>query len=104
MRHTLELRLDVRYPSLLEQFVTEECTTHVRALLQTWLEAHGESRQPEPRRWEFNRFEVSLDLDGNAIILEDILDPSDAGRLRITVDEFAAALATGGPRTLGGTP
>jgi hypothetical protein len=91
------MNAQVKYPSLVEQFLNEECTAYVRMQLQAWLAGKGIDRQPEPRRWEFNRFEVSLEATGDTITLEDILDPTEAGRVRLSVAEFAAALAKSEP-------
>ncbi len=74
--------------TLLQQFLTEECTAHVRRLLEDALDA----RSPPFKRFEFNRFEVTIQREDGAVLLEDVLDPTEAGVVRIPLAEFVAAL------------
>lgn len=81
-------------PTLLHRFVREECTTGVIALLRREL---GEAT----RRWHefnFNVFDVEIDVDANEVVISDVLEASSEQRLRL--DEFLAALdsATKSPR------
>jgi hypothetical protein len=73
--------------TLLQQFVEEECTPHVRRLLEVAL------RSNSSRRFEFNRFEVSIQQEDNSVLLEDVLDATDAGAQRVALADFAAVLA-----------
>ncbi len=45
------------------------------------------------KRFEFNRFEVAIESGENIVLIEDVLDASDAGAARFSVAEFVAALA-----------
>jgi hypothetical protein len=50
---------------------------------------------PRTRRYEFNRFEIALDFDEGNVIIEDVLDASEAGAQRVSIAEFSAALSRG---------
>jgi hypothetical protein len=74
--------------TLLDQFLAEECTRYVRRLLT---EAIADTAIVRPH-FEFNRFEVTVDRIRNGVIIEDVLDPSDAGSQTVTINEFLNAL------------
>jgi len=77
---------------LLEEFLLEECTPYVRRLLQIALEEARAGSGPLRKRFEFNRFEVMLDVAGEVIVLEDVLDPAESGEDRVPLVEFFASL------------
>jgi len=74
------------------QFLDEECTPHVRDLVRNGLEAGESGAGPRSWRFEFNRFEIAFDLDRDEVVIEDVLDPAEAGAQRIPIAEFSAAL------------
>jgi hypothetical protein len=76
-------------PSLLQQFLTYECTPHVRELLTRAMAEPSAS----PWRFEFNRFEVSLQADGQSVLIVDVLDLSEAGEQRVTTGQFLQDLS-----------
>ena len=65
--------------TLLQRFIDEECSHHVRGLLQTALRHVA----PSIKRFEFNRFEVSMDRDTQSVLIEDVLDASAVGVERL---------------------
>jgi hypothetical protein len=71
--------------SLLDQFIQEECTLHVRQLLE---EALGRPTTVQTH-FEFNRFEVTIAQD---VLIEDVLDSAPSGEQRVSRDELASAL------------
>lgn len=73
---------------LLERFITQECTAHVRRLLE---EAIADSATPRPH-FAFNRFEITIERDANVVVLEDVLDASEAGVRHVSLADFTAAL------------
>lgn len=73
---------------LLEQFITQECTAYVRRLLEG---AIPDSAAPRPH-FEFNRFEITIERDANIVVLEDVLDATEAGVRHVPLAEFMAAL------------
>ncbi len=73
---------------LLRQFITQECTAYVRRLLE---DAIADSAAPRPH-FEFNRFEITIEREGNIVVLEDVLDSTDAGVRYVPLAEFSAAL------------
>lgn len=83
---------------LLDQFLAEECTPSVRYLVRAGLEAAESGRGPRRHRFEFNRFEVTFDLDEGEVLLEDVLDVREAGAQRVPIAEFSTALAQHQPR------
>jgi hypothetical protein len=74
--------------TLLEQFLREECTPYVRQLLEQALGATS----PPSKRFEFNRFELTINREEGTVLIEDALDVTDAGTSRVPLAEFAAAL------------
>ncbi len=78
--------------TLLEQFMTEECTPYVRSLLQAGIEAARAGTAPQRKSFEFNRFEVTLDVKGAVVVLADVLDPNESGVQRLALGEFFAVL------------
>jgi hypothetical protein len=73
---------------LLEQFITQECTAYVRRLLE---DAIADSATPRPH-FEFNRFEITIERQANIVVLEDVLDATEAGVRRVPLAEFTDAL------------
>lgn len=73
---------------LFEQFLTQECTAHVRRLLE---DALADSTSPRPH-FEFNRFEITIEREANVAVLEDVLDATEGGVCRVPLAEFSAAL------------
>lgn len=73
---------------LLEQFISQECTAYVRRLLE---DAIADPATP-CTRFEFNRFEITIDREGNIVVLEDVLDATEAGVRSVPLAEFTAAL------------
>lgn len=74
--------------NLLEQFITQECTAHVRRLLEDAIADVATLRH----HLEFNRFEVTIEHDANIVTLEDVIDPTEAGVARVPLAEFTSAL------------
>ena len=74
--------------TLFEQFLVEDCTASVRRLLQN---AIDEPSLLQPF-FEFNRFEVTIDRDNKIVVLEDVLDVTEAGVQRVPFDEFVKAI------------
>jgi hypothetical protein len=79
--------------TLFQRFLAEECTPHVRALVLTALEAARAGAGPRRKRFEFNLFEVTFDLDEGEVLIEDILNATKAGAQCIPMEEFSAALS-----------
>lgn len=80
--------------TLMEQFIKEECTPYVRGLVLAALEAGGDGSGPSKKHFEFNRFEITLDLEEGVVLIEDVLDASDVGAQRVPIGEFSAALGS----------
>jgi hypothetical protein len=74
---------------LLEQFLAEECTPHVRRLLEKGV-ADQSIKRPH---FEFNRFEVTIERDNKLVVVQDVLDATRTGEQQIPLDEFMSALS-----------
>ena len=74
--------------TLLDQFLAQECSPYIRQLLE---EAIADTSRVRPRL-EFNRFEVTIERDASEVIIEDVLDASEAGVQNVSLDDFADAL------------
>jgi hypothetical protein len=83
------LRRSEGHCSLLEQFLTDDCTPYVRELLTSAMAEPSASQL----RFEFNRFEVTVAPDGALVLIDDVLDPSEAGEQRVTRQQFLQALS-----------
>jgi len=68
----------------------EDCTPFVRDLVLGAVEAGGTGTGPRRKRFEFNRFEVTVDLNEGMAVIEDVLDPT--GSQRLALADFTAAL------------
>lgn len=79
-----------RTSGLLEQFITQERTAHVRSLLEDAIADLARSRS----HFEFDRFEITIDRDTNLVVLEDVLDATDSGICHVPLAEFTAALSS----------
>jgi len=75
--------------TLLDQFLSQECTQYVRQLLD---DAIANTSVPSAR-FEFNRFEVTIQHEGGVVLLVDILEPADVGAQSVPLAEFGAALS-----------
>ena len=81
------------YATLLEQFLREECTPHVRRLIC----AAATERSTQVRReFEFNRFNLVLDFEAGRVVLDDELDVSPAGSFELSLDELWTAIGCSG--------
>lgn len=82
--------------SLLEQFLKEEANPHVRGLLLGAVHEHERRPDEAQRKFEFNRFEVTLDFIGDVALIEDVLDPASSGEVRLQLGEFVRRLSREG--------
>lgn len=74
---------------LLDQFLAEEATPHVRGLL-----AHAIADVSATRaRFELNRFDITVDREASVVVIVDVLDATGAGVQRVPLATFAQALA-----------
>jgi hypothetical protein len=78
--------------SLLDQILAEECIPYVRGLLNSALEAVKTGTAPAKNRFEFDRFEVTIDAEKNEVVLEDVLDATDAGKQTVALQELEKGL------------
>ncbi len=77
------------FPSLLEQFIVEECTPDVVRMVTVAI--HDETLlRPH---FEFNRFELTIDRETNTALLSDILGDTDEYVQRVPLNELEAAIA-----------
>jgi hypothetical protein len=81
------------YPTLLEQFLREECTPHVRSLI-----CDAAAKSDGRREFEFNRFNLTLDLESRRALISDELDVSPGGETDLPLDEFLSAVGCPGRR------
>jgi hypothetical protein len=79
-------------PQLLDSFLREEVTEHVRQLLLRYISDCKTGSALGKRTFEFNRFDVTIDCDAKLVTLEDDLDPGSSGQASWPFDEFASAL------------
>jgi hypothetical protein len=82
------------YPTLLEQFIEEECTAQVRRLI---LDAER-FRPPSQRsrQFEFNRFNLTLDFEAQRATVDDETDVSPTGTFDLPLRDLVAILERDG--------
>ena len=76
-----------RWPTLLEQFMREECTDDGRERLHAALRT-----RPARASLNFNRFDVMIDHEAGVVFIEDVLPDAEPTTQRLTLAEFRAAL------------
>jgi pterin-4a-carbinolamine dehydratase len=79
--------------SLLEQFLREEASSHVRDLILDAVQEHEQRSNQVRKKFEFNRFEVTLDFVSDVALIEDVLDPAPSGEVRLQLGEFIRCLS-----------
>jgi hypothetical protein len=82
-------------PSLLEQFAEEEATPHVRRLILEAVRERESNPAREQTRFNFNRFDITLDFVSDTVLIEDELnfDPV-ANEVRLSLAEFIRYLSS----------
>jgi len=78
--------------SLLNQFIKEECTPYVRGLICGAIARHKQGASSARAQFEFNRFNLTLDFEDRSATLEDELDTTPSGRLRLPLGQLVAEL------------
>lgn len=78
--------------SLLKQFLAEEATPHVRQIIEIAIEEHAEKPSELERRFEFNRFEVTLNFSQGFALIEDVLVSGPAGEECLPLNELRHSL------------
>lgn len=76
------------FTSLLEQLLTEACTTDVQRLLE---EAMADVAAPHQCA-RFDRFDVTIERVEAVVIVEDVTDATAAGAQTVLLPAFAHAL------------
>jgi uncharacterized protein (DUF1786 family) len=79
--------------ALLEQFFNEEASSYVRSLILMAVQEHEWHPDVERRKFEFNRFEITLDFIGDFALIEDVLDPAPSGEVRVKLGDFLGRLS-----------
>ena len=71
---------------LLENFLREEATEHVRQLLLRHLSECKAGAATGKRTFEFNRFNVTIDVDRKQVTLEGDFDVGPSGQTSLPLD------------------
>lgn len=77
---------------LLQRFLNEEATTHVRQLLLRHISDCRAGASQGQRTFEFNQFNVTIDCESSTAIIEDELNVSPSGETSLSLEQFAADL------------
>ena len=73
---------------ILEQFLAEEAVPYVRKLIFDAVNEHQTRPNEIQKQFEFNRFELTLNFENKTVLIEDILQPSPNGEVRLGLDEL----------------
>jgi regulator of RNase E activity RraA len=76
--------------TLVDRFFAEEFTERDRAKFLEELATRSSGK----RRFNFNVFDVVINVDSGTVTVEDILDADSTGTVNIPIDEFAARVRT----------
>ena len=84
--------------SILEQFLKEEANSHVRGIILAAAQVQDRNSVTAKvkSKFEFNRFEVTLNFLDDVVLIEDVLDPASSGELRLPLSEFLQYLRSDG--------
>lgn len=77
---------------LIEQFLREEATDEVRALLLAAIDGWRTGKNRETQEFEFAKFDVLFDFAAGIVKVDDDLDTSAAGEESCGIEEFEALL------------
>jgi hypothetical protein len=77
---------------LMSDFLRFEATDYVRELLLNRIFQCSTGEARGIRKYEFNRFDVTIDCDTKEVTIEDDLNPEPDGRESWSFEEFAPAL------------
>lgn len=80
--------IDGHTSNLIDRFIAQECTPDVRRLLE---EAIADEAMLRPH-FEFNLFEITIERAEGSVLIEDVLDATEAGSQRVALADFVAAL------------
>ncbi|WP_207281282.1 hypothetical protein [Pseudomonas sp. FW300-N2F2] len=75
--------------SLIERFVAQELSDHVRAVLREALQQRAESDKVLARQCEFNCFDVEFDFLKGIVVVQDVLGSGEGSCMEIPISEFA---------------
>lgn len=79
---------------LLNSFLNEEADDHVRELLLRQISDCRSGKTVGSRKFDFNRFAVTLNCETRQILLEDDLDAEKSGEGVWPMEEFESALTS----------
>lgn len=77
---------------LLQEFINQEATPSVCKLILDRVGQLNEQPKESIHKFEFNRFEITLDFSNKVVFIEDVLEPGPDGELSVGLDEFMDAL------------
>lgn len=78
--------------ALFQQFFEEECSEHVNGLIRAAIAAARSGTGVVKKTFEFNRFEVTVDVANGVVLLEDILEPEGIAHAQMSLPDFEKTL------------
>lgn len=78
--------------SVLKQFLAEEAVPYVENLIFAAVDEHEKNPSEFQRRFEFNRFDVTLDYSKSTVSIEDVLDSEASGEVTLPLKDFLCIL------------
>lgn len=79
--------------SMLKQFLAEEAVPYVRKLIFDAVDEREKNPGEFQKRFDFNRFDVSLDYAKSTVSIKDVLDSEASGEITLSLKEFLFILA-----------
>lgn len=74
--------------SVIEQFVAQELSSHVRKVLREALQQRADSDKVLARQCEFNCFDVEFDFLKGVVVVQDILDSGEESSVEMPIPDF----------------
>ena len=78
--------------TLIQQFLREEATPEIRALLLRALDGRQSDANRQRQEFEFNKFDVLIDFQAGTVKIDDDLDISAGGEETCSIEEFESLL------------
>lgn len=74
--------------SLVEQFIAQELSPHVRKVLREALQQRVDSDKVLARQCEFNCFDVEFDFLKGVVVIQDVLDSGEESSVEMPIADF----------------
>jgi hypothetical protein len=75
---------------ILSEFLAFECDDYVKSLIRDAVQKSNLDKNLKVKKFEFDRFNITMDFENQVVLVEDVLDASEAGTGQFDLDEFCS--------------